>query len=68
MPSSPVTAAAEIQESLKHATAAHQKKQIYNVNCCTVVAGGGKRFLPEGVRLNLELVEERRFGSGVVVP
>lgn len=31
-----------------------------------VVVGGGKRFFPEGVRLDLELLEERRFGSGVV--
>jgi dihydrofolate reductase len=34
---------------------------------CPVVVGGGKRFFPEGVRLDLELVEERRFGNGVVV-
>jgi dihydrofolate reductase len=32
-----------------------------------VVVGGGKRFFPGGVRLNLELVEQRRFGNGVVV-
>jgi dihydrofolate reductase len=30
------------------------------------VVGGGTRFLPDGVRLNLELRDERRFGSGVV--
>ena len=34
---------------------------------CPVVVGGGKRFFPDGVRLELELVEERRFGNGVVV-
>ena len=34
---------------------------------CPVVVGGGTRFFPDGVRLNLELVEERRFGNGVVV-
>jgi dihydrofolate reductase len=34
---------------------------------CPVVVGGGKRFFPDGVRLNLELVEERRFGNGVVI-
>jgi dihydrofolate reductase len=34
---------------------------------CPVVVGGGKRFFPDGVRLHLELLEERRFGSGVVV-
>jgi len=32
-----------------------------------VVVGGGKRFLSEGVRPKLELVEERRFGDGVFV-
>jgi dihydrofolate reductase len=31
-----------------------------------VVVGGGKRALPDGVRLKLELVEERRFASGMV--
>ncbi|HEX9936595.1 MAG TPA: dihydrofolate reductase family protein [Longimicrobium sp.] len=34
---------------------------------CPVVVGGGKRFFPRGVRLSLELAEERRFGNGVVV-
>lgn len=27
----------------------------------------GKRFFPDGVRLSLELIDERRFRSGVVV-
>jgi dihydrofolate reductase len=31
-----------------------------------VVVGGGKRFLPDGVRLRLELLDERRFGNGTV--
>jgi dihydrofolate reductase len=31
-----------------------------------IVVGGGNRALPDGVRLELELLEERRFGSGVV--
>ena len=31
-----------------------------------VVVGGGNHFLPGGVRMNLELVAERRFGGGVV--
>ena len=31
-----------------------------------VVVGGGKRALPDGVRARLELLDERRFGSGVV--
>jgi dihydrofolate reductase len=34
---------------------------------CPVVVGGGKRFFPDGVRLDLTLREERRFGNGVVV-
>ena len=32
---------------------------------CPVLVGGGKRFFPDGVRSKLELLEERRFGSGV---
>ena len=31
-----------------------------------VVVGGGKRAMPIGVRAELELLEERRFGSGFV--
>lgn len=31
-----------------------------------IVVGGGKRSLPDNVRLELELLEERRFGNGVV--
>jgi dihydrofolate reductase len=31
-----------------------------------VAVGGGKRALPDGLRAQLELLEERRFGSGVV--
>ncbi len=34
---------------------------------CPVVVGGGKRFFPEGVRLDLALFEERRFSNGVAV-
>lgn len=34
---------------------------------CPVVVGGGARFFPDGVRLDLALVEERRFTNGVVV-
>jgi dihydrofolate reductase len=30
------------------------------------MVGGGMRSLPAGVRLDLELVEERRFGGGMV--
>ena len=31
-----------------------------------IVVGGGKRSLPNDVRLKLELLDERRFGSGMV--
>jgi dihydrofolate reductase len=31
-----------------------------------IIVGGGKTSLPVNVRLELELLEERRFGSGVV--
>jgi len=30
------------------------------------IVGGGKRALPDNIRLELDLLEERRFGSGVV--
>ena len=30
------------------------------------VVGGGNRWLPDGVRLNLDLPDERRFSGGVV--
>ncbi len=31
-----------------------------------IVVGGGKQALPDNVRLRLELLDERRFGSGMV--
>src|SRR5258706_13148039 len=31
-----------------------------------IILGGGKQCLPDNVRLELELLEERRFGNGVV--
>jgi dihydrofolate reductase len=31
-----------------------------------VIVGGGKRALPDGVRVRLELLDERRFGNGTV--
>jgi dihydrofolate reductase len=31
-----------------------------------IIVGGGKASLPDDVRLELELMEERRFESGVV--
>ncbi len=31
-----------------------------------IVVGGGKRALPNDVRVKLELVDERRFGNGMI--
>ncbi len=38
----------------------------YHVFMTTSVVGGGKRFFPDGVHLDLELVEERAFASGLI--
>ena len=38
----------------------------YHLFVWPVVVGGGKHFLPSRVRLQLELLDERRVGSGVV--
>jgi dihydrofolate reductase len=38
----------------------------YQLFLTPVVVGGGKQSLPNDVRLQLELLGERRFGSGVV--
>ena len=34
---------------------------------CPVLVGGGKRFFPDGVHVDLDLIDERRFAGGVVV-
>lgn len=31
----------------------------------SVAVGGGTRFLPDGLRLDLDLLEERRLGGGI---
>jgi riboflavin biosynthesis pyrimidine reductase len=31
-----------------------------------IIVGGGKRSLPDDVRVKLELLDERRFGNGMV--
>ncbi|WP_120005147.1 dihydrofolate reductase family protein [Nesterenkonia muleiensis] len=38
----------------------------YHLFMTTSVVGGGTRFFPDGVRLDLELVEERAFDSGLI--
>ena len=38
----------------------------YQMFVVPIVVGGGTRTLPDGVRLSLDLVDERRFDSGIV--
>jgi len=38
----------------------------YHLFVTTSVVGGGTRFFPDGVRLDLRLVEERSFASGLL--
>ena len=38
----------------------------YHLFMTTTVVGGGTRFFPDGVRLDLDLVGERSFSSGLV--
>ncbi len=48
-----------------HAFAAGLVDQV-DLFLSPVIVGGGTRALPDGVRLDLELVGERRFANGVV--
>ena len=38
----------------------------YHLFITSTVVGGGKRFFPDGVRLELDLVEERAFDGGLI--
>ena len=38
----------------------------YHLFLAPVLVGGGKRALPDGVRVDLELLDERRFASGFI--
>jgi dihydrofolate reductase len=38
----------------------------YHLFLTPIIVGGGQQSLPDNVRLELELVDERRFGNGVV--
>ena len=38
----------------------------YHLFLTPIIVGGGKQSLPENVRVELELLDERRFGNGVV--
>lgn len=37
-----------------------------SVYVCPVAVGGGKPFYPRGLRLDLDLIEQKHFGNGVV--
>jgi dihydrofolate reductase len=38
----------------------------YHLFVTTSVVGGGKRFFPDGLRLDLDLVDQRAFASGLI--
>jgi dihydrofolate reductase len=38
----------------------------YHLFVAPIMVGGGKQSLPNNVRLKLELLDERRFGNGMV--
>jgi riboflavin biosynthesis pyrimidine reductase len=38
----------------------------YQLFLAPVIVGGGKQSLPDDARVDLELIDERRFGNGVV--
>ena len=38
----------------------------YQLYVCPVIVGGGHQFFPDDVRVDLELLDERRLGSGIV--
>jgi dihydrofolate reductase len=38
----------------------------YHVFVAPVVVGGGTRYLPDDARIELELMDERRFGNGTI--
>ena len=44
----------------------HDLVDVYRLLVYPVVLGGGKRLFGEGIPANLELLESRSFGSGVV--
>ncbi|HEX5505604.1 MAG TPA: dihydrofolate reductase family protein [Thermomicrobiales bacterium] len=52
---------------LVHTLARHDLIDEYSLIACPVVLGGGKKVFPDGVRLDLRLVEARPLPSGVVL-
>jgi len=41
-------------------------RRMYHLFVTPVVVGGGNQALPDGLRVQLELMDERRFHNGVV--
>ena len=52
---------------LVHTLAQHELVDEYSLLVYPVVLGGGKKLFPDGLRLNLRLIEARSFPSGVVL-
>ena len=52
---------------LVHTLAQHDLIDEYSLLVYPLVLGSGKRVFPDGLRVNLKLVEERPFPSGVVL-
>lgn len=52
---------------LVHTLAQHDLVDEYSLLVYPVVLGSGKKLFPEGVRINLSLIESRPFPSGVVL-
>lgn len=52
---------------LVRALAKHNLVDEYGLLVYPVVLGGGKRIFPEGLRLNLQLIDSKAFPSGVTL-
>ena len=52
---------------LVHTLAQHDLVDEYSLLVNPVALGGGKKLLPDGLRVNLRLIESRPFPSGVVL-